>query len=216
MTRWLLQKARGLAWRMSYGGGARWRSRWRLRWQVFRNPRANIVFGRNVDAGPGFKIQAPWGGTLIVGDNVEFRRNVLFELWGPDTRVTIGDECHFTYDVIFQIGTTVVIGDRVQMGQNTIVVDGNHRYRDLTQKFLDQGFDFRPITIENDAVVLSKVTIVNDIGERAIVGANAVVTKPVPPFTVVGGVPARVIEYFGPPGLEPEGWEPAAEARART
>jgi acetyltransferase-like isoleucine patch superfamily enzyme len=42
-----------------------------------------------------------------------------------------------------------------------------------------------------------------DIGRRAFVGANAVVTRPVPPYTVAVGAPAKPIEYFGPPGEEP-------------
>ncbi len=64
--------------------------------------------------------------------------------------------------------------------------------------------------IEDDATVMAKCTIINNIGTRAFVGANAVVTRPVPPFTVVGGVPARVLDYFGPEGSEPE--EPSASS----
>jgi acetyltransferase-like isoleucine patch superfamily enzyme len=42
-----------------------------------------------------------------------------------------------------------------------------------------------------------------DIGTRAFIGANAVVSRPVPAYTVAVGAPARPIEYFGPPGGEP-------------
>jgi acetyltransferase-like isoleucine patch superfamily enzyme len=191
---------------MSYLDGARLMSRWRQQWQIFRNPHATIRFGANVTAGPGFTVHAPWGGTLIVGDNVEFRRNTLFELGGPESRVTVGNGCYFTYDVIIACGTSITIGERVGLAQNTFVVDGSHRFRDLTKTFLEQGYNYRSITIADDAQVHSKTTIINDIGERAIIGANAVVTKPVPPFTVAGGVPAKVLEYYGPPGHEPEGW----------
>jgi acetyltransferase-like isoleucine patch superfamily enzyme len=172
----------------------------RKRWQIFRNPKATIRFGANVFAGPGFKVQAPWGGTLIVGNNVEFRRNTLFELWGPETRVTVGDGSYFTYDVIVACATSIEIGERVGLAQNTFVVDGSHRFRDATKPFLDQGYNYRSIKIGNDAQVHSKVTIINNIGERAIIGANAVVTKPIPPFAVAGGVPAKVLEHYGPSG----------------
>ena len=43
-----------------------------------------------------------------------------------------------------------------------------------------------------------------DIGKRAFIGAGAVVTRPIPAYTVAIGAPARPIEYFGPPGGEPE------------
>src|SRR5689334_785806 len=123
---------RKAAWRLSYQEGARFMSSLRLWWQVFRNPKATIRFGRNVYAGPGFKVRAPWGGTLIVGDNCEFRRNVLFDLFGPDAKITVGHGCYFTYEVIISCATTMNIGERVGLGQNTYIVDGSHQYRDLT------------------------------------------------------------------------------------
>jgi acetyltransferase-like isoleucine patch superfamily enzyme len=83
-------------------------------------------------------------------------------------------------------------------GQSTIVVDGNHRFRDLTKPMLAQGYELRPIRIGDDATITTKCTIIADVGQRAFVGANSVVTKDVPPYTVVAGVPAKVIEEFGP------------------
>jgi acetyltransferase-like isoleucine patch superfamily enzyme len=200
----MIEKLRRLAWRVSYQIEPRVMSAWRKRWQIFRNPSATIQFGSNVFAGPGFKVHAPFGGTLIVGDNVEFRRNMLFELWGPETRVTVGNGCYFTYDVIIACATTITIGERVGLAQGTFVADGSHRFRDLTKPFVEQGYNYRSITIGNDAQIHSKVTVINDIGERAIIGANAVITKPIPPFTVAGGVPAKVLEYYGPSD-EPNG-----------
>jgi acetyltransferase-like isoleucine patch superfamily enzyme len=52
-------------------------------------------------------------------------------------------------------------------------------------------------------MITSKCTVLADVGERAIVGANSVVTKPVPAFCLAGGVPAKVFEYFGPPDRRP-------------
>jgi acetyltransferase-like isoleucine patch superfamily enzyme len=63
---------------------------------------------------------------------------------------------------------------------------------------LNQGYEFRPITIADHATVTTKCTIIADLGERVFVGANSVVTKAVPAFSVAAGVPAKVIEYFGP------------------
>ena len=53
------------------------------------------------------------------------------------------------------------------------------------------------ITIEKDAWIGTGVVILPDvtIGEGAVVGANAVVTKDVPPYTVVGGIPAKKNQY---------------------
>jgi acetyltransferase-like isoleucine patch superfamily enzyme len=89
-------------------------------------------------------------------------------------------------------------------GQTSILLDGQHRFRDTTRPMLEQGYDFHPLRIEDDAVITTKCTIMADVGMRAFVGANSVVTRPVPPYTVAVGAPARPIEYFGPPGHEPE------------
>ena len=191
--------------RTSYARGPRLASSLRKLWVKLRNPNARIEFGPGTHVGPGFSIYAPFGGTFVTGPRAEFRRNFHAELTGRDSRIAFGSDCHCTYDVVIQCGTTITIGDRCVFGQAAIVVDGNHRYRGLDRPMLEQGYDFRPIEIADDALILAKGTVIASIGERGVVGANSVVTKPVPPYTVVGGTPARPIDYFGPEGSEPEG-----------
>ena len=89
-------------------------------------------------------------------------------------------------------------------GQATMLLDGQHRFRDLSRPMLEQGYDFSPLRIEDDAVITTKCTIMADVGRRAFIGANSVVTRPIPRYTVAVGAPARPIEYFGPAGEEPE------------
>ena len=115
----------------------------------------------------------------------------------------IGSDTSFTYSVVIQCSTTIEIGERCTFAQSAILLDGQHRFRDLTRPMREQGFDFQPVRIHDDASIMSKCTVMADVGERAFVGANAVVTKPIPAFTVAVGVPARPIDYFGPPGQEP-------------
>ena len=194
---------RELLWRLSYGGrGMRIMSELRKRWVIFRHPRADIRFEGSVYLGPGFSLHIPDRGSFVVGPGVEFRRGFRAEISG-DGRIAIGAGSVFTYYVLMQCSTSIEVGERCMFGQSTIVVDGNHRFRDLDAPMLAQGYDFRPIRIEDDATITTKCTIIADVGTRAFVGANSVVTKDVPPYTVVAGVPARPLEYFGPPGGEP-------------
>jgi acetyltransferase-like isoleucine patch superfamily enzyme len=88
-------------------------------------------------------------------------------------------------------------------GQNLMLADGNHKFRDYTKHLLDQGYDFNPIEIGDNAIVTSKCTVLASIGEGAVIGANSVVTKPVPAYCLAAGAPAKVLEYFGPPEREP-------------
>ena len=182
--------------KLSYQWGPRIASAARKRWVIWRHPHVDIRFDGPVYLGPGFSFFCPEGGTFHVGPDVEFRRGFRCELHGGTIR--IGGGSVFTYYVLLQCTTSIDIGERCILGQSSIVVDGNHSFRDLTKPILAQGYDLRPITIGDDAMIASKCTIIADVGERAFIGANSVVTKPVPPFTVAAGVPAKVIETFGP------------------
>ena len=153
--------------------------------------------------GPGFSVFIPNNGTLIVADGVEFRRDFRAEISGSG-RISVGANTVFTYSVLIQVTTSIDIGERCQFGQTTILVDGQHRFRDITRPMLEQGYDFNPLHIDDDAVITSKCTVMADVGERAFVGANSVVTRPIPAHTVAVGAPAKPIEYFGPAGGEPE------------
>ena len=175
----------------------------RKRWVLLRHPHAEIRFGRGVYLGPRFSLHMPGQGAFIVGDDVEFRRDFRAEISG-DGRIAIGAGSVFTYSVLIQCSTTIEIGERCMFGQATIVLDGQHRFRDVTRPMLEQGYDFHPLRIDDDAVITTKCSIMADIGTRAFIGANSVVSKPIPAYTVAVGAPARAIDYFGPPGLEPE------------
>lgn len=192
---------------LGYYRGPRLASWLRKRWVLLRNPQADIRFEGPCYLGPGFSLHMPGGGTFVVGPYVEFRRRFRAEI-GPEGRISIGAHSYLTYDVIMSCNTTIEIGERCGLAQNTYVADGNHRYRDLDKPFLAQGYDYRAIKIEDDVQIHSKCTIVNSIGTRSVIGANAVVSRPIPPYCMAAGVPARVIEYFGPAGQEPPGWEP--------
>ena len=182
--------------RLTYAWGPRIASAARKRWLLLRHPHVDIRFDGPVYLGPGFSLFCPEGGTFHVGPRVEFRRGFRCELHGGTVR--IGGGTVFTYYVLVQCTGSIDIGERCMFGQSTIVVDGNHRFRDLTKPMLAQGYDLRPIRIGDDATITTKCTIIADVGERAFVGANSVVTKDVPAYTVVAGVPAKVIEEFGP------------------
>ena len=189
--------------KLGYFTGPRLMSAMRKRWVVVRNPQATIVFGKGTFLGPRFSLHMPHGGTFRTGEYVEFRRGFRAELGGPDARIEIGSHSVCTYDVLMQCGTSIITGERVVIAQCTLVVDGSHRFRDLDTPMLAQGYDYRPIRIGDDAAIMAKCTVIADVGERAFIGANAVISRPIPPFCVAVGAPARPVDYFGPPGRRP-------------
>ena len=90
----------------------------------------------------------------------------------------------------------VEIGNNVNLAQGITVTALNHNFRDTNKRIDEQGVSTNPVTIEDDvwvganAVILPGVTI----GEHCVVAAGAVVTKDVPPHSLVAGVPAKVIK----------------------
>lgn len=93
----------------------------------------------------------------------------------------------------------VIIEDDVLFAAFVHVTDHSHDYRDVTKPVSKQGiFSKGPVVIKKGAWlafgchILSGVTV----GENSVVAANAVVTKDVPPYSVVAGNPARVVSRF--------------------
>ena len=99
----------GLVVRIGYGPGPRAMSWLRKRWVILRHPNATIRFGRHCYVGRRFRLQAPFGGTFIAGDGVEFRDNFRVELGTRKARVELGAASVCTYDVVIQCGTTITI-----------------------------------------------------------------------------------------------------------
>jgi acetyltransferase-like isoleucine patch superfamily enzyme len=184
--------------RLAYLKAPFWASALRKRWVIAKNPNATIVFEGAVFLGPGFTVDAPHGGTLIVGNGVQFRRNCRIELASPEARVTIGEGSYITYNAIIACSSTIEIGKHCGLGFCSSIYDGSHRYKDLTKPFLAQGYDLRPIKISDHVQIHSLCTVVNSIGTRTVIGANSVVSRELPPYVLAVGAPARPIEEFGP------------------
>jgi acetyltransferase-like isoleucine patch superfamily enzyme len=182
---------------MRYDVGARFASASRLLMIRATHTHCQVEIETPVRIGPGFSLFMPFGGAFIVGTGVHFRRNFTCEI-GKGGRVEIGPGCEFTSNVLIQCSTLVSIGARCAFGQSTLIVDGYHRYRDTDQHWMEQGHDFRPIHIGAGAGVSDKCTIQSDVGERAMVASGSVVNRPIPPYCLAVGAPARVVRYFGP------------------
>jgi acetyltransferase-like isoleucine patch superfamily enzyme len=114
----------------------------------------------------------------------------------PQSGIKIGsDSLIGEYSVIRGQGG-VRIGDRVYTSPFTQIIAVNHVFDDPDRPFVQQGITAEGIIIEDDVWLGSGVIITDGvrIGKGAVIAAGAVVTKDVPPHTVVGGVPAKPIK----------------------
>ncbi|MHB8328237.1 MAG: acyltransferase [Acidimicrobiales bacterium] len=187
---------RRLPWRLRYEYGARLASDLRRLVILATHRHCRVEFRGPVRLGPGFSLNIPDMATLVVGAGVDFRRGFVCEI-SQGGRVTIGDGTYFTNNALIQCSTSIDIGRRCGFGQSTLIVDGAHRFRDPTRHILEQGYDFRPLTIADGATCMAKSTIFADVGEGTLVAANSVVSRALPAHCLAMGAPARPVEFFG-------------------
>lgn len=132
-------------------------------------------------------------GEITLGERVRFSGlHVPVELASlPGGKLSIGDKTFINSGVSICAQQSVTIGKNCAIGNYTLIMDTDfHNTEDHTQWPMS-----KPVVIEDNVWLAARVTILKGvrIGRGAVVAAGAVVTRDVPPYTLVGGVPARVI-----------------------
>ena len=147
-------------------------------------------------------------GRLEVGEHVLFEPNVWLTAPGagadPDRRGTF-----LNLGVMVAAVELVEIGENCMFANDCFVTDGNHRFDDPDQPVTWQGFTTKGPTRIGDNVWCGANVVVTSgvtIGERCVIGANSVVTRDIPPFSIAAGSPAKVIrEVAYAPGRRARG-----------
>lgn len=123
------------------------------------------------------------------GKNVNFEKGAKF-----NPELSIGDNSGIGVNCL--VSGETFIGNDVMMGPDCIMYSYSHAYNRLDIPMAEQGFESpTPIHIGNDVWIGARVIILPGVtvGNHVIIGAGAVVTKDIPDYAVVGGVPAKVI-----------------------
>jgi acetyltransferase-like isoleucine patch superfamily enzyme len=137
---------------------------------------------------------------IHIGQNTLVMHGAILHVYNfrdlPHAGIRIGNDCLIGECSIIRGQGGVQIGDRVYTSPYSQIIAVDHVYRDPDRSFIEQGITARGITIEHDVWIGSGAIITDGVtvGRGAVVAAGAVVTADVPPHTVVGGVPARVIK----------------------
>lgn len=109
--------------------------------------------------------------------------------------LTLGNESFFNSNCVIRCGKSITIGDYCAISHNVTIIDS-----DFHSLIVDgeekPRFGQKGITIGDHVWIGTGATILKDvtIGEGAVIAAGAVVTSDVPPHTLVGGVPAKVLK----------------------
>ena len=114
----------------------------------------------------------------------------------PAKNLALGDQVDLSWGVILAPSGGITIGDRSLIGFHTHIISVNHAIPPRPEPIFHSGYVNKPIVIGKDVWIGSHCVILPGvtIGEGAIVAAGSIVTKDVQPFTIVGGVPAKLIK----------------------
>ena len=114
-------------------------------------------------------------------------------------RSEIGEHCLINHNNVLQAGkktARIKIGNYVHTGANVMIIAFNHAFDEIETPIISQDYYDADVIIEDDvwigggAIILAGVTV----GKGSIIAAGAVVNTDVPPYSIVGGIPARIIK----------------------
>jgi acetyltransferase-like isoleucine patch superfamily enzyme len=182
-----------------------WRSWWMKRRWYERNAtlRRRWRINRHAARG-GFYVRFPVEGELLealddgrleVGDGTLLEPGCWLTL-SPQARLRIGSGCFLNRGTMIAVSELVEIGDHTMFANGCFIGDSDHRYDDPDVPITWQGFEPRgPVRIGSNCWfgVSCVVTGGVEIGDRAVIGANSVVTRDIPAGTIAAGAPAKVI-----------------------
>jgi len=128
-----------------------------------------------------------------IGKNITYYPGIKIS---PGTHLTLGNHVDLAWGVLITTAGGVEIGDRTLIGYNTMIFSANHVIPPGIDKIFYAGHEKKKVTIANDVWIGAGCIILPgvNIGEGAIVAAGSIVTKNVEPFSMVAGVPARLIK----------------------
>jgi acetyltransferase-like isoleucine patch superfamily enzyme len=165
-------------------------------------------FGKNVSIHYTCDLGRSRANYVSLGDRVSLMREVWLNI--PDVSlcrqpaIVIEDGCGIGRRSVISARNQIHVGRNTILGPSALVMDHNHEFEDVNNPIGSQGMTAGgTIRIEEGcwigfgaAIVCSQGQLV--IGRNSVIGANSVVSRSIPPYSVVTGNPARIVKQFDP------------------
>ena len=158
-----------------------------------------ISVGKTITIGDNVEMNALSLSGITFGDNVSIQRNTIIECTGVirhlGEALEIGNNVGIAQNCFIQVRGKVTIGNDVMFGPGVSIFSEDHGFSDTDIPMIEQPEIRKGVTIENDvwigarAVILDGVTI----GKGSIIAAGSIVKSSVPPYSIVVGVPGKVL-----------------------
>lgn len=147
-----------------------------------------------------------YGHSYIQCGNFSSRAGLRLECWDSygqqkyTPSLVIGENVCFNFRCHVGVIDKVVIGNNVLIGSNVLITDHAHGYSNESDIEVPPArrvlYSKGPVIIEDDVWIGENVSILPNvrIGHHSVIGANAVVTKDLPPYSIAAGNPVRIIK----------------------
>ena len=165
------------------------------RFFVWRLRNRHIVTEGFVFIGKNVELYARKGyGRMVIGRWVHLGNGNSLRCHEGNLR--IGDKCVFGKDNTVNCFLDIELGARTIVADWVYVCDFDHVYADITRPIKDQGIVKSPVRIGPDCWLGVKVSVLRgvSIGAGSVLAAHALVNRDIPPMSVAGGIPARVLK----------------------
>ena len=133
---------------------------------------------------------------IEIGNNVVIQDYAFLQLTMPKPKLIIGNDVVIGRHNMITIKGTLSIGDYTRMGAFVQILDQGHGF-EKDELIMNQSAVIENVVIGKDCWIGTGAKILKgvNVGNGAIIGANAVITKDVPEYAIVVGVPAKILKY---------------------
>jgi acetyltransferase-like isoleucine patch superfamily enzyme len=160
-----------------------------------------ISLGKSAYFGDYVRINALCKESIIIGNNFSLHRNSIIDCTGVlgnlGEGLVIGNNVGISFNCVIQVRGKITIGNNVIIGPNVSLIAENHLYSDLHKPINEQSVSRVGIIIGDGVWIGAGATILDGVtlGVGSIIAAGAIINKDVSPFSIVGGVPGKVLKY---------------------
>lgn len=134
-------------------------------------------------------------GSISIGTNCLIHSGSIMATYGG--KIILSDQVSINPGTIIYGHGGISIGKMTRIAANCTLIAANHNFNQTDKPIMDQGLSTKGIFIDDDVWIGTRCVVLDGVrvGKGSVIAAGAVVTKDVEPYSVVAGVPAKLLKF---------------------